>query len=79
MPSAPKQRVVFSPDEIERCAARLRPQYVDVLRLADSLSYEGIAAELNIAVGTVKSRLCRARAQMNRLIEEDADANAGNA
>lgn len=76
MPSAPKQRVVFSPDEIERCAARLRPQYVDVLRLADSLSYEGIAAELNIPLGTVRSRLNRARKQLSALLEQESP-NAG--
>lgn len=80
MHSRPKQRTAFSPEEIAKHAPRLDPKFAAVLALADALSYEGIAADLNIAVGTVKSRLCRARAQMNRLIEEDAaDANAGNA
>jgi RNA polymerase sigma-70 factor (ECF subfamily) len=77
MPSVPKQRVAFSPEEIERCAARLRPQYVDVLRLADSLSYEGIAAELNIPLGTVRSRLNRARTRLSILLDTEETCDAG--
>ena len=41
---------------------------VIVLREIDGFSYEEIAASLDVAVGTVKSRLARARQQLRRLL-----------
>lgn len=43
---------------------------VIVLREIDGLSYEEIAESLNVAVGTVKSRLTRARQTLRRQLEE---------
>lgn len=50
---------------------RMRPQFIAILTLANRLTYEGIAADLNISIGTVKSRLSRARSYLARLIEDD--------
>jgi RNA polymerase sigma-70 factor (ECF subfamily) len=43
---------------------------VVVLREIDGLSYEEIAASLGLAVGTVKSRLARAREQLRKTLRE---------
>lgn len=43
---------------------------VIVLREIDGLSYDEIAESLNVAVGTVKSRLTRARQTLRRQLEE---------
>jgi RNA polymerase sigma-70 factor (ECF subfamily) len=51
---------------LEAALARLRPEYreVIILRYHEDLSYEEIAEITNLPLGTVKSNLHRARAQM---------------
>lgn len=51
---------------LEAALARLRPEYreVIILRYHEDLSYEEIADITNLPLGTVKSNLHRARAQM---------------
>ena len=53
---------------VERAVSRLSPKLKTVLLLYDveELSYEEIARVLNIPIGTVKSRLNHARAQIQR-------------
>lgn len=76
MRGRPKQRTAFSAEEIAKYAMRLHPHHHAILSLANNLSYDGLAADLNISLGTVKSRLSRARAEIARLIEEDANAGS---
>jgi RNA polymerase sigma-70 factor (ECF subfamily) len=54
--------------EIERAIARLSPKMraIVVLRYVEELSYEEIAEALSISIGTVKSRLARAHAALDR-------------
>jgi RNA polymerase sigma-70 factor (ECF subfamily) len=58
--------------EIQRLLDRLEPEYRQplVLRYWEDLSYEEIAATLEITVAAVKSRLFRARQQIAKLYAE---------
>jgi RNA polymerase sigma-70 factor (ECF subfamily) len=51
---------------VEQAFAKLTAQHQEVIRLREmeDLSYEDIAAQLELAVGTVRSRLNRARAEL---------------
>ena len=54
--------------EIQEAITRLSPKMrvITVLRYTESLSYEEIADTLGISLGTVKSRLSRAHAALDR-------------
>jgi RNA polymerase sigma-70 factor (ECF subfamily) len=54
--------------EIQRAITRLSPKLraITVLRYTETLSYEDIAETLQISLGTVKSRLARAHAALDR-------------
>ncbi len=58
--------------QIEKAVDSLPPKYkaVLVLRLYEDMSYEEIAATLKISVGTVMSRLFRARQRMQEMLKE---------
>lgn len=60
---APTQEWGLLAQDVERAYAALPIHYRDVLGaiVVDGLSYENVAANLNCAVGKVKSRLNRAR------------------
>lgn len=54
-------------------AERMRDVYADVLkRFNNGDGYGGIAADLNWPIGTVRSRLHRARKQLQRIRTDDA-------
>jgi RNA polymerase sigma-70 factor (ECF subfamily) len=54
--------------------AKLRPEHqaVLVLRVTQDLSYDEIAKALSVPIGTVMSRLARARAELRRRLETGA-------
>ena len=58
--------------QVERALARLSPEFRAVLVLRDvqDLSYEEIAETLGVNLGTVKSRLARARRQVQQWLAE---------
>jgi RNA polymerase sigma-70 factor, ECF subfamily len=59
-------------NEVLRAAAALAPHHRQVLLLvaAEGLSYREVAEELGIPVGTVMSRLARAREQLREVLAE---------
>lgn len=59
-------------DLVTACMARLSPRHREVLALRNSMnrSYGDIAGELAISVGTVKSRIARARESLRLLLVE---------
>jgi RNA polymerase sigma-70 factor (ECF subfamily) len=59
---------------VARCLEKLPALWRATLALRDgeSLRYEEIAERMNIALGTVRSRLARARMALRRCIEEVA-------
>ncbi len=60
-------------DRVSECMTDLGDKHreVLVLRNVKNLSYEAIAKELNISVGTVKSRIARARENLRQLMGSD--------
>lgn len=60
-------------DRVATCMERLNPKHREilVLRNVQNLSYEEIAQDLNISVGTVKSRIARARDSLRAELGSD--------
>ena len=56
---------------MENMISRLKPEYGEVIRLRymHNYAYEEIANELNIPLGTVKTRIHRAKVSLARIIE----------
>ena len=57
---------------LPKAIASLDEKYAQILKMRSErdMSYEEIAAELNLTVGTVKSRLSRAREQLREAISK---------
>ncbi len=58
---------------LERALKRLPDEHrsILILRAIDDLAYEDLAVALEVPVGTVRSRLSRARAALRKLLEEE--------
>lgn len=68
----PDQETGFSLALISEALGLLQPQHREVLVLVslEDMSYRDVAEILGVPIGTVMSRLSRARAQMRTLLEE---------
>jgi RNA polymerase sigma-70 factor (ECF subfamily) len=60
-------------DRVSECMHDLNPKHKEVLILRNvkNMSYDQIAAQLDISVGTVKSRIARARESLRELMGSD--------
>ncbi len=72
---APSQEVVVQFDDMARAFWRLSPHHREILMLvgANGLSYEEAAVVIGCAVGTVRSRLSRARSELQSVLERHDD------
>ncbi len=66
-------------DEVRAALATLSPEYRQVIELADlqSVRYRDIADRLGLPIGTVMSRLFRARRQLEELLRDFAATDYG--
>ena len=64
--------------EVKQAFTQLTGEHREILTLVavEGLSYEEAAEVLNVAVGTVRSRLARARRHLKELIDEDRETGA---
>ena len=73
------QQIMFAQDNsqlVRHCIAKLNEKHRKVISLVDLMefSYEEVSQALDIPIGTVMSRLCRARTQLRSLLEKRSAA-----
>lgn len=73
----PEEQVLHREDRraVAQAMAALEEEYrlVLTLRVVEDLPYEQIAEVLDLKVGTVKSRISRARAQLKKILQENGN------
>jgi RNA polymerase sigma-70 factor (ECF subfamily) len=76
-PAPASQEHGLSMRDLQRALARLTPEMREVLLLIglEGMSYEEAADVLGAKVGTVKSRLCRGREALRRLMDGEVDSD----
>lgn len=72
------QEISLQAQEVARVFGELTPDHRQALMLVgvENLSYEETADRLGISIGTVRSRVARARIQLKRRLEPDAAPGA---
>lgn len=75
---SPSQEIVVQFDDMARAFWRLSPHHREILMLvgANGLSYEEAAVVIGCAIGTVRSRLSRARSELQAMLERHDDRSA---
>ena len=60
-------------DKVAECMEQLKPEHARILTMRNvrNMSYEEIAEELGLSIGTVKSRINRAREALRDLMGEE--------
>jgi RNA polymerase sigma-70 factor (ECF subfamily) len=68
-----QQEEAMTLSEVEDAFLKLSPDHREVLTLVviEGMSYEQVADVLDVSIGTVKSRLSRARSALNQMTETD--------
>ena len=76
--ASPTQETSLLKAEFLKAFATLRPHHREalVLSVIEGQSYEQIAAHAGVAVGTIKSRVCRARDRLLLLMMEQPERDA---
>jgi RNA polymerase sigma-70 factor, ECF subfamily len=71
--TCPDQHARLDLDDLRKALAKLRPEHREALILvgAEGLSYDAAAAICGVAVGTIKSRVNRARCRLHELLRLD--------
>ena len=82
--SDPHQRLTSEDTSrlVRHCISRLGEKHRNVITLVDLMefSYEEVSEALDIPIGTVMSRLCRARGKLKQLLEKQtSDMNSTHA
>lgn len=74
-PTRPRQQDMLEVRDLDRALQRLAPEHREVLLLValDELSYAETAKIVGVPVGTVMSRLSRAREQLRRQLADGSD------
>jgi RNA polymerase sigma-70 factor (ECF subfamily) len=75
----PEQHGRLEFEDFRAVLAKLRPDQREALLLvgAEGLSYDEAAVICGVAVGTIKSRVNRARLRLQELLHREADDNTG--
>jgi RNA polymerase sigma-70 factor, ECF subfamily len=75
----PDQHARLDFEDLQKALAKLRPEHREVLILvgAEGLSYDEAVAICGVAVGTIKSRVNRARCRLHELLRIDDEADIG--
>ena len=75
---APSQEIHAELANVKRAMIKLSPVYHEILILScvEGMRYDEIAEMLDIPIGTVRSRLSRARAQLQTIIDTPAPRRA---